>query len=100
MSGTTNQGIDYLISQDPTAYWDGQGVVSPNDPSPRLVTLLAFDPIYSPGAGKVYVVVAKFLKVFIESRGSGGQINVRVVDTAIDIVPINPTTWGGLKRKY
>jgi hypothetical protein len=101
VSSATIQGFTDLISQDPTAYWDGTSVISSLESSPRVITLPAFDPSYSPGSGKTQVILTKFLSVFIESVGPGSRINGRIVDAGTNTpLPINPTTWGGLKRKY
>jgi hypothetical protein len=48
MSGPTKQGMDDLIALDPDAYWDNANnkVVSTKHPSPRVVAIPLFDPIY------------------------------------------------------
>ncbi len=48
MSGPTRQGIDDLIAKDPSARWDryDNKVVSTMSPSPRVVAIPLFDPIY------------------------------------------------------
>jgi hypothetical protein len=99
--GPTIQGCIDLINQDPTAHWDGESVISDFAASPRLMTLLAYDPNYATELGRNVVVLVKFLKVFLESVGPGSTLYVRLIDTGTDMqVPINPTTWGGLKGKY
>lgn len=48
MVGPTRQGIDDLIAQDPSAYWDTatNKVVSPMAHSPRIKIVPIFDPYY------------------------------------------------------
>jgi hypothetical protein len=48
MVGPTKQGMDDLIARDPNAYWDATNkrVVSDIHPSPRVVAIPVFDPIY------------------------------------------------------
>jgi Flp pilus assembly protein TadG len=48
MTGPTKQGMDDLIALDPDAYWDEQErkVVSSKHPSPRVVAIPLFDPVY------------------------------------------------------
>jgi Flp pilus assembly protein TadG len=48
MVGPTNQGMAELIDRDPSAYWDtfNNKVVSTMHPSPRVVSIPLFDPVY------------------------------------------------------
>ena len=48
MVGPTRQGMDDLIARDPSAYWDtyNNKVVSSMHPSPRVVAIPLFDPVY------------------------------------------------------
>jgi hypothetical protein len=48
MPGPTKQGMDDLIAKDPDAYWDTakNQVVSSMHPSPRVVVIPLFDPVY------------------------------------------------------
>ena len=48
MVGPTRQGIQALIDRDPTAYWDtvNNRYVSTISPSPRVVAIPVFDPLY------------------------------------------------------
>jgi Flp pilus assembly protein TadG len=48
MTGPTNQGMNDLIDRDPDAYWDvsKNKVVSSKHPSPRIVAIPLFDPVY------------------------------------------------------
>jgi hypothetical protein len=47
-SGPTRSGIETLIARDPSARWDGlhKRVVSTMHPSPRVVAIPLFDPVY------------------------------------------------------
>jgi Flp pilus assembly protein TadG len=48
MVGPTSSGLEALINRDPSAYWDtyNNKVVSTMHPSPRMITLPLFDPVY------------------------------------------------------
>jgi hypothetical protein len=48
MVGPTRQGMDDLINKDPGAYWDTSKneVHSSKNPSPRIVAIPLFDPVY------------------------------------------------------
>ena len=48
MVGPTKQGMDDLIAKDPNAHWDPykKSVVSTMSPSPRVVAIPLFDPVY------------------------------------------------------
>jgi hypothetical protein len=48
MVGPTQQGIEDLVARDPAAYWSESlnKVVSNMHPSPRVVAIPLFDPIY------------------------------------------------------
>jgi hypothetical protein len=48
MVGPTRQGMDDLIARDPSAHWDDYNdrVVSSMHPSPRVVAIPLFDPVY------------------------------------------------------
>jgi len=48
MDGPTTQGMDDLYNLDPGAYWDAskEKVVSTKHPSPRVVVIPLFDPVY------------------------------------------------------
>jgi Flp pilus assembly protein TadG len=48
MVGPTTQGMGDLVDRDPSAYWDGvnKKVVSSMHPSPRVVAIPLFDPVY------------------------------------------------------
>lgn len=92
-----------FINQDPTAYWDEstQSVISPFANSPRVVTVLGYNPIYSLGTGRNNLIITKFLSLFVESVGPSKKINVRILDATTDgTVATIPITWGTLKSKY
>ena len=72
MSGPTKQGVQELIDKDPTAYWDdvNRRPVSKYHPSPRVVTIPVFDPVYY-YTGKMNgrtadLKVANYIGVFVE----------------------------------
>jgi Flp pilus assembly protein TadG len=48
MTGPTRSGLEALIDRDPSAYWDtyNNKVVSTMHPSPRVVSIPLFDPVY------------------------------------------------------
>jgi Putative Flp pilus-assembly TadE/G-like len=48
MTGPTKQGIEDLIAKDPSARWDtaNKRVISSMHPSPRVVAIPLFDPVY------------------------------------------------------
>jgi Flp pilus assembly protein TadG len=83
MVGPTNQGIDELIAQDPTAYWDTatNTVVSTMNPSPRVFPLPLFDPEYYQ-SGKVTgrnttLKVANWIGFFLVGR-QGNNVEGRI----------------------
>jgi Putative Flp pilus-assembly TadE/G-like len=82
MSGPTKQGVEDLIAQDPTARWDGQRVVSSMHPSPRVVTIPVFDPMYyhtgKMNSSNADLKVADFIGIFIE-RMDGNDVIGRIV---------------------
>ena len=84
MSGPTKQGVEALIAQDPTAYWDATArrVVSKMSPSPRVVTIPVFDPVYyetgKQNSSNADLKVADFLGIFVE-RMAGNDVIGRIV---------------------
>ncbi len=83
MNGPTTQGVDDLIAKDPGAYWDTtlNKHVSTKNPSPRVVAIPLYDPIYY-DTGKrngrfADLKVANFLGFFI-TRRSGNNIYGRI----------------------
>jgi Flp pilus assembly protein TadG len=48
MTGPTSSGLEALVDRDPSAYWDtfNNKVVSTMHPSPRVVSIPLFDPVY------------------------------------------------------
>lgn len=91
MVGPTSQGIDALIARDPGARWDDASnrVVSSMSPSPRVVAIPLFDPVYyaegkASGRGASLKFV-NYLGLFIEGM-RGGEVVGRI------------TPIGGLRR--
>lgn len=83
MVGPTSQGIDDLIARDPGAYWDNtlNRPVSTKNPSPRVVAIPLYDPIYY-DTGKLNgrnadLKVANFMGFFI-TRRSGNNVYGRI----------------------
>jgi hypothetical protein len=83
MSGPTTKGLDDLIAQDPTAYWDedDERVVSPKGKSPRVFPIPLYDPdVYQFGkmTGRTATLqVAGWVGFFLEGRdgiGAYGRI--------------------------
>ncbi|MCG6986957.1 MAG: pilus assembly protein TadG-related protein [Gemmatimonadetes bacterium] len=73
MVGPTYQGVQALIAQDPTAYWDDQtnSVVSKYGmQSPRIVTVALFDPGEITKPGRQYLRFNNFARIFIEAQAS------------------------------
>jgi Flp pilus assembly protein TadG len=92
MVGPTAQGMDDLIAKDPYAYWDTtkNKVVSTKNPSPRIVAIPLFDPIYY-DTGKrtgrnASLKFVNYLGFFIE-RMQGNEVVGRI------------TPIGGLRKK-
>lgn len=104
MMGPTTSGIDDLIAQDPTAYWDDddEKVVSPLGRSPRVFPI----PLYNPDAfqyGKqtgrnATLQVAGWIGFFVEDRG-GNEVYGRIVPMLGTIDPdAGPVPEGAFPR--
>lgn len=81
MVGPTNQGVQDLLDQDPTAYWDESTdrVVSPyGENSPRIVHMLLIGPDQIVSSGMQEVTVTNISKFFIAGFDGSGP-NKRVV---------------------
>ena len=83
MVGPTASGIDDLLAQDPTAYWDDDDlkVVSPLGRSPRLFPIPLYDPDFFQN-GKMNgrnatLKVAGWIGFFVEDR-SGNEVSGRI----------------------
>ncbi len=83
MVGPTTQGVDDLIAKDPSAYWDTNynKAVSTMSPSPRVVAIPLYDPVYYDTGKKngrnADLKVANYLGFFISGR-SGNNIYGRI----------------------
>jgi Flp pilus assembly protein TadG len=83
MVGPTKQGMDDLIDRDPTAYWDESKnkVVSSLHPSPRVVIIPLFDPVYyetgKQNGRNADLKAVNYLGFFIE-RMQGNEVVGRV----------------------
>jgi hypothetical protein len=94
MMGPTLDGIDDLLAQDPSAYWDTgyNRVVTTKTPSPRVVAIPLYDPVYY-DTGKLNgrtadLKVAQYMGFFIERR-EGNSVYGR-------ITPISGLIKGGV----
>ncbi len=79
MVGPTNQGVNYIINQDPNAYWDGQSVSGSafsGFSSPRIVKIPLYDPAYPPDSGRNTVRVTALAAFFIEGMQGKDLIGV------------------------
>ena len=83
MVGPTTQGIDDLIAQDPSAYWDDDEakVKSPLGRSPRIFPIPLYDPDFFQ-KGKMTgrnatLMVANWIGFFVEGR-SGNEVYGRI----------------------
>jgi len=84
MNGPTQQGVNYLISQDPGAYWNNslKAVVNSNFPgfsSPRILKVPFFDANNPPQPGRREVTVAGLGAFFLEGITNGGEVLGRFV---------------------
>jgi hypothetical protein len=81
---TTQTGVNDLIAEDPSAYYDAvkKGVVTTLGTSPRVVAVPVYDPYaYNAGqqTGTPVLKVADIVGFFIESVNSNGWITGRIV---------------------
>jgi hypothetical protein len=84
MVGPTRQGMDALIAQDPSAYWDSTFETVSGSAyalSPRIGLVPLFDPTLPPESGRNWVTVTKIGAFFIEETGPGGEVTGRFIDT-------------------
>ncbi len=85
MVGPTRQGMDDLIARDPEAYWDDSAnkVVSAKHPSPRVVAIPLFDPVYYEEGKRTgrnaSLKFVNYLGFFIE-RMQGGEVVGRITN--------------------
>lgn len=69
MVGPTAAGVNYLIGQDPGAYWNGTEVTGsafPGFSSPRIIKVPFYDPNFPPASGKNTVTVIRLGAFFLE----------------------------------
>lgn len=77
MNGPTKDGVQNLIDEDPSAFWDtGCGCMkSPlGASSPRLIRIAFFDPRFPVESGRKYITVINVGGFFIESVQSNGDV--------------------------
>jgi hypothetical protein len=89
MQGPTAQGVEQLISLDPTAEWDpatGAVINSAFPTSPRIIKCAVFDPtegIQTDVNGRDYVIVVKVLAAFLENYSSS-DVTARFIKRVSD----------------
>jgi Flp pilus assembly protein TadG len=77
MVGPTKQGVDYIIDQDPGAYWNGTEIdnsLFPGNTSPRIIKVPYFDPNTTPKGGRGNITVTGFGAFFITGM-TGKDLN-------------------------
>ena len=78
MVGPTAQGLNDLISQDPTAQWDQatNSVINSAYPvSPRIIKIVAFDPTLGvQSLPPSYVTVSKIMVLFVEQHNGADMV--------------------------
>jgi Flp pilus assembly protein TadG len=83
MSGPTRQGVADLIALDAGAYWDtvGNRAVSTVHPSPRIVAIPVFDPVYydtgKQNGRNADLKVANYIGIFVEGM-QGNDVIARI----------------------
>ena len=80
MTGPTKEGVQDLIDQDPTAFWDASCgcVKSPlGASSPRVIRIAFFDPRFPVVSGRKYVTAVNVGGFFIEGVRSNGDVTGR-----------------------
>jgi Flp pilus assembly protein TadG len=89
MQGPTAQGVEALITLDPTAEWDpvsGTVINSAFPTSPRIIKCAIFDPtvgIQTDVNGRDYVIVVKVLAAFLEEF-NGSDVTARFIRRVSD----------------
>jgi hypothetical protein len=82
MMGPTIQGVQALLDQDPSAYWNGDRVVSPLGKSPRVFPIPLYDPdVYQSGTtnGRGADLVSRnWIGFFVETI-TGNEVTGRLV---------------------
>jgi hypothetical protein len=92
VASATSTGVNDLIAMDPSAYYDtaARKVVSSLSPSPRIVTVPVYDPLFfdqGRQVGSPVMRVADFVGFFVETVNASGWITGR-------IVPVSGLTTG------
>jgi hypothetical protein len=103
MVGPTKQGIADLIAKDPDARWDeiNNKPVSTMHPSPRVVTIPVFDPVYYYEGKKngrtADLKVANFIGIFIEGM-DGNDVKARITAVPGILTGNGPAPEGSFPR--
>jgi Flp pilus assembly protein TadG len=88
MKGPTRQGLDSLVSLDPTAEWDPNSNTVKNSAfavSPRIIKVCLFDPrwgLQTDANGRKYLTIANIMVAFIVGYNDQGDIYGRFMKTA------------------
>jgi hypothetical protein len=68
MVGPTKSGVDYLVNQDPNAYWNGSAIVGSEYSgfsSPRIIKIPLFDSGMTPNLGRSELTITGFASFFV-----------------------------------
>ena len=80
-TGPTAHGMDALIARDPSAHWNYDHVVSSMHPSPRVVAIPLFDPVYwttgKQNGRNADLKVVNYMGFFIEEM-QGNDVKGRI----------------------
>lgn len=79
MAGPTKQGVDALISMDPSAGWDGCQITEsafPGTSSPRVVKIPLYDPNYPPDSGRNSITVVGLASFFVAGMHGGDVMGI------------------------
>jgi Flp pilus assembly protein TadG len=99
----TVQGVTDLIAQDPSAYWNAAAsrVVSTQSPSPRVVVIPVYDPLYFDQGKKVgnfsQIRISNFVGFFIE-RLDGNDVIGHITPVAGLLDSSGPAPVGSFAR--
>jgi Flp pilus assembly protein TadG len=100
MSGPTRSGLETLVNRDPLAHWDSYNneVVSTMHPSPRVIALPLFDPVFyetgKQNGRNADVKVVNYMGFFIEEM-SGNDVKGRVTPIGGMLTGNGPAPTGG-----
>lgn len=89
MTGPTKQGVDYVMAQDPGAFWDDQtgtvlGSNYPGYSSPRIIKIPFYDPNDPPSTGRKTITVTGLGSFFLEGVTNNGDVIGRFMKITTD----------------